>query len=58
MWRPQLPLCFPNSRDTYPLFTSVIPPLEKQNQLLSHDLVAEREKHLFSEMKILKCLFA
>lgn len=33
--------CFLNSKDTYPLFTSMIPPLKKQNQLLPHDLVAE-----------------
>lgn len=31
----------------------MIPPLEKQNQLLPHDLVAEREQFLFNEMKIL-----
>lgn len=32
---------FLNSRDTYPLFTSMIPPLEEQNQLLPHNLVAK-----------------
>lgn len=37
-----------NSRDTYPLFTSVVPPFKKQNQLLPHDLVATREQHLKS----------
>lgn len=49
----KLPLCFPTSGGgvggewggtTYPLFTSVIPPLEEQNQLLPHHLVAEREQ--------------
>lgn len=36
-----LELGFLNSRDAYPLFTSMIPPLEEQNQLLSHDLVTK-----------------
>lgn len=36
---------FLNSRDAYPLFTSMIPPLEEQNQLLPHNLVAKIKQH-------------
>lgn len=47
----ELPQCTPYNRDTYSLFTRVVPPLEKQNQLLPHDLVAEIEQQLFSKLR-------
>ena len=39
-----LPLHPSLGRDTHPLFTSVVPPLEEQNELLPHHLIAAREK--------------
>ena len=49
-------LPFPGRGDTYPLFTSMVPPLEKQNQLLPHYLVTAREWNVFSSTKALQSL--
>lgn len=46
----ELPPWSPYNRDTYSLFTGMVPSLEKQNQLLPHDLVAEKQQQqLFSK---------
>lgn len=40
---------FPNKTGPYPLFSCMVPSLEKQNQLLPHDLVTKKKQHLFNE---------
>lgn len=42
---------FTKKRGTYPLFSCMIPPLEKQNQLLPHDLVTKTKSITYSMNK-------
>lgn len=40
---------FPKKTGPYPLFSCMVPSLEKQNQLLPHDLVTKKKQRLFRE---------